>query len=465
MTQDPTNLTATQLTAAINSRQISATEVLEAHLVRIAQDNPRLNAIVTLDEEGARKRTKEADEALARGEVWGPLHGLPMTLKDGHATKGMRTTSGYEPLADYVPEEDGTVAARLKAAGAIIIGKTNVSPLLGDIQTYNAIFGRTNNPWNIERTSGGSSGGAAAALAVGMTPLEIGSDLSGSIRIPAHLCGVYGLKTTEHRVSMWGHIPDVPGRLRSHRLMWSIGPMARSVEDLALAYRIISGPDGRDMDVPPVAVGDISQVDIKGLKIAFAPTFPGLPVGASIREALAKLASQLEQAGAVVEETLPIVDFRELSRARSLLIRVVDFEELADVSAAAARAMGRPVEKEPRPSTEEFLAALQVRDRITRQWEEFFGQWDALLCPVSMTTAFPHCPVDTPLQVDGETVNYWRALGHTGVFNFTGHPAVAVPVGRDADGLPIGAQLVGRRWGEERLLGVAARVAEVTGYQ
>ena len=185
----------------------------------------------------------------------------------------MRTTSGYEPLADYVPQEDGTVAARLKAAGAIIIGKTNVSPLLGNIQSDNSIFGRTNNPWNVERTSGGSSGGAAAALAVGMTPLEIGSDLAGSIRIPAHFCGVYGLKTTEHRVSMWGHIPDVPGSALAqadveHR------PYGAQRGDLALAYQIISGPDGYDMDVPPVPVGDVPTRRDEGVEHGLVAHLP-----------------------------------------------------------------------------------------------------------------------------------------------------------------------------------------------
>jgi amidase len=466
MTQDPTSLIATQLTTAIRVREISAREALEAHLERIAQENPRLNAVVTLDEEGARKRAREADEALVRGEVWGPLHGLPMTLKDGHSTKGMRTTCGYEPLADYVPQEDGTVAARLKAAGAIIMGKTNVSPLLGNIQSDNAIFGRTNNPWDVQRTAGGSSGGAAAALAVGMTPLEVGSDLAGSIRIPAHFCGVYGLKTTEHRVSMRGHIPPVPGRVRSARLMWSIGPMARSVEDLALAYRVIAGADGHDMDVPPVAVGDMQRVEIRGLRVAFAPTFPGVPVSEAIRSALVRVAAKLESAGAVVEERLPEIDFRELARARAVLSRIVDFEQLANASAARLRELGvATAGDEPPPSMADYLGALDTRDRITAVWEAFFGEWEVLLCPVSMTTAFAHCPVDTPLQVDGETVNYWRAVGHTAPFNFTGHPSVAVPIGRDADGLPIGAQVVGKRWGEERLLGAAARVAEAVDYK
>jgi amidase len=234
--------TTTQLAGAIRAGHISAAEVLEAHLEQIAAHNSTLNAVVTLDAEQARKRAREADEALARGEAWGPLHGVPFTLKDAHATAGMRTTTGFPPL-DHVPHEDGTVAARLKAAGGVLIGKTNVHEMLADpAQSINAIFGRTNNPWNSERTPGGSSGGAAAALASGMTPFEIGTDLSGSIRIPAHFCGLFGLKPTEHRVSLDGLIPGL-SEPRSVRIMSCIGPMARSAEDLTLLYSIIAGPD------------------------------------------------------------------------------------------------------------------------------------------------------------------------------------------------------------------------------
>ncbi|MDQ3930550.1 MAG: amidase [Chloroflexota bacterium] len=415
-------------------------EVLEAYLARIAERNPPLNAIVTLDEERARKRAAESDAALERGELWGPLHGVPMTLKDGHSTAGVRTTVGYPPLADHVPAEDGTMAARLKEAGAIIIGKTNVSPRLRDIQTYNDIFGRTNNPYNLERTSGGSSGGAAAALAAHMTPLEVGSDLAGSIRIPAHFCGVYGLKTTEYRVSMHGHIPDLPGGVRTHRNMWSIGPLARSVEDLELTFRIIAGPDGHDHAVPPIPLREVPHLLPTELRIAWAPTFPGVPVAGAIRKVLHNVAAELERAGAQVEEKLPGVDFGEIAKARTVLTGVNDYDEAPP---------------EEVPTVPQLFEALHKRDTIISTWEAFFWEWDALLCPVCMVTAFPHCETGTPLQVEGQTVNYWRAIGHTAPFNFTGHPAVVVPVGHDAEGLPIGIQVVGKRWDEERLLGVA----------
>ncbi len=436
-----TELSATRLVEMIRARRVSASEVLEASLSQVAAENPRINAVVTLDEAGARTRAQAADDALRRGELWGPLHGLPMTLKDGHSTAGMRTTSGYEPLKDYVPAEDGTVSARLKAAGAIIFGKTNVSPLLGNIQADNPIFGRTNNPWSVERTSGGSSGGAAAALATGMTPLEVGSDLAGSIRIPAAFCGVYGLKTTEHRVSMWGHIPDLPGQAHRTRILWSIGPLARTVEDLALCYRVIAGPDGHDPDVPPVPIGDIAPTQLQDLKIAWAGTFPGVPVEPSIRDAIEGLAVKLEQAGARVAEALPQVDFKELAQNRFVLSRSVMDDEL--------------------PAMQEYIDALDARDRIINLWEDFLGEWDALLCPVSMTTAFTHRPVEAPVVVDGEEVNYWRAIGHCAPFNFTGQPVVAIPVGWDSQGLPIGVQLVGKLWSEEKLLGIASQIAAV----
>src|SRR5215211_3560739 len=285
---------ATELSARIRRRKVSATELLDAYLARIARYNPSLNAVVTLDEERARKRAQEADAALARNETWGPLHGVPMTLKDGHSVAGMRTTAGFEALADYVPPEDGTVAARLKAGGAIIVGKTNVPVLLGDFQTDNPIFGRTNNPWDLDRTPGGSGGGACAAVAAGLVPLEVGSDLGGSIRIPAHFCGVFGLKPTEHRVSLAGHIPDLPGSPRSARVIAVIGPLARYVDDLALALRVIAGADGRDTDVSPVPlVPEVSSPSLQDLRIAWAPTFPNVPVSQDIRAAIEQLATEL----------------------------------------------------------------------------------------------------------------------------------------------------------------------------
>lgn len=234
----------TQLASAIRAGRLAAAEALEAHLAQIEKHNPALNAVVTSQPEQARKRAREAE----RTKRWlgassgGPLHGVPFTLKDAHSTAGMRMTVGFPPLADHVPQKDSAVTVRLKEAGGILVGKTNVAEMLADFQTTNPIFGRTNNPWNLERTPGGSSGGAAAARASGMTPFEIGTDLSASIRIPSAYCGVFGLKPTERRVSLTGVVPDPRNTPRSMRIMSCVGPMTRTVEDLALIYRIIAVP-------------------------------------------------------------------------------------------------------------------------------------------------------------------------------------------------------------------------------
>jgi amidase len=404
----------TQLAAAIRAGHVSATEVLEAHLAQIDKHNPALNAIVTMDAEQAHKRAREADEALARGEVWGPLHGVPFTLKDAHATAGMRTTTGFPPLANYVPQEDSTVTARLKAAGGILIGKTNVAMMLADYQSTNPIFGRTKNPWNIERTPGGSSGGAAAALAAGMTPFDIGTDLSASIRIPAHFCGLFGLKPTEQRVPLTGLIPGLPPP-RPIRIMSCIGPMARTVEDLALLYSIIAGPDGRDTEVQPVPIDEVPQLELKNLRIAFAPTFPGFPVAAEIRGAIEALAQQLYPFCAAVEEaTLPQVDFNQ---------------ELASAGALIGMMVGafQPEEQERPTTLAHYLEALHRRDQSILAWEQFFEKWDVLLCPPSMVTAFPHCETGAPLHVDGQEVTYWMVSAHGTVFNYSCAPVYAGP--------------------------------------
>ena len=444
-------LSATQLAAAIQAGRLSATEALKAHLAQIDAHNPTLNAVVTLDTERAYERAREADEALARRERWGPLHGVPFTLKDAHATAGVRTTTGFPPLANFIPQEDSTVAARLKAAGGILIGKTNVHMMLADpAQSTNPIFGRTNNPWDIERTPGGSSGGAAAALASGMTPFEIGTDLSGSIRIPAHFCGVFGLKPTEQRVPLTGLIPGLPGP-PPIRIMSCIGPMARTVEDLALLYTIIAGPDGRDTEVAPVPIEEVPQIDLKNLRIAYAPTFPGFPVAAALREAVEDLAERLSPLCVAVEEAeLPQVDFHQ---------------ELASAGALIGMMTGafEPNEQEQPTTLAHYLEALHRRDQSMLAWEQFFEKWDALLCPPSMMTAFPHCEPGSPLRVDDHDVAYWMVSAHSVLFNYTGHPAVVLPYKVDRAGLPIGAQLIAKRWSESRLLAMAKALSDVTG--
>ncbi|WP_421914732.1 amidase [Mesorhizobium sp.] len=442
---------ATDLAAAIANRKISAIEALDAHLAQIDAHNEAINAVISLDREGARESAKKADAAQARGEALGPLHGVPFTLKDTHEAAGMKTTVGFPPFADYVARQDSPVVARLKAAGGVLMARTNVAIMLSDWQSNNPLFGRTSNPWNLQRTAGGSSGGAAAAICAGMTPFDVGNDMQASIRLPAAFCGVHGLKPTEHRVSLAGAFPDPGGTARGVRLMSCLGPLARSVQDLSLIYRIIAGPDWRDTDLAPVPVEDMPKLDLKALRIAFVPSFPGFPVAGDIGAAVENLATQLRSAGAIVEEAkLPKLDLHDdLEQGGALIGMMME----------AARP--EPPEK-PTPVSRWF-EALARRDRSILAWDQFFESRDALLCPVAMTTAFPHCDPGTSIVVDGRQQSYWMLPAHGAIFNYSGHPALSIPCGLDSDGLPIGLQLVGKRWSESRLLGIARAIEPLTG--
>lgn len=467
--------TAGELATAIRQRRVSSTEVLEAHLAQIALHNPTLNAIITLDEERARKRAQEADSALGRGQIWGPLHGVPVTIKDAIETAGLRTTGGYPLLADYVPSTDAPVVSRLRSAGAIILGKTNLPVLSADYRADNPIFGRTNNPWNLERTPGGSTGGGAAALATGLTPLELGSDLAGSVRIPAHYCGVYALKPTEHRVPLTGHIPEPPGVPRGVRHMNTIGPLARSVEDLKTALRLISGPDGFEPEVPPVPLDPVPDRPPDQMRLAWTDSLGGVPVTSDTRTALAKLAAELARYGYPIEQETPsgfdcmkawetwgeiVMAERAATAPERAAERVAELGARLDSEEPVFRGMARGVGMTIRQYTE----SLTKRDGLIAVLEQFFERYNALLCPVTVGPAIPHCPFGTPVAVDNQEVPYFIAgTAYTSLFNLTGHPAVVLPLTQSADGLPIGLQVVGRRWAEMELLAIARRLALVIG--
>jgi amidase len=466
--------TATELARLMREKSASAQEVLEAHLRHIAAHNPGLNAIVTPNEQEARHRAELADAAWARGEVWGPLHGVPVTIKDVFETAGLRTTSGFKPLADYVPQQDATPVARLRAAGAIILGKTNMPTLALDVQTDNPLFGRANNPWDTSRTTGGSTGGGAASVAAGLSPLEIGSDIGGSVRIPAHYCGVFSLKTSEHRVSLAGHIPEVPGAPKGVRHMGTIGPLARCVEDLRLALSLIAGPDGRTWETPPVPVTPVPERPLREHRVAWTDDF-GVPVTQETRAALEKVAQELAQAGCHVERlNPPQFDFdvawetwgevlgSEIGAGMTFVPRLLtrlQFMMMRDRSILKRGLMRGLRQNMPR-----YAQALTRRDALISKLEEFLADWDAWLCPVTAGPAFAHCKTGQPITVDDQQVPYFAAsTGYTSVFNLTGNPVVVLPVGRSKEGLPIGMQVVGRRWQDMALLAVAEALTEVTG--
>jgi len=468
--------TACELAAVIRERRVSATEVLEAYLSQIARHNPALNAIVTLDEERARARAIAADKALARGEVWGPLHGVPVTIKDSFATAGIRTTSGYPPLADYIPAEDATVVARLKAAGAIVLGKTNTPILVQGFQSDNPIFGRSNNPWDLTRTPGGSTGGGAAALAAGMSPLEIGSDYGGSVRIPAHYCGLFSTKPTERRVPLTGHIPELPGTQRSIRHVATPGPLARSLDDLVLTMQLISGPDHSQPEIPPLPLSAKPEQSWRDLRVAWNDNFGDLPVTRDTRAALANLVEEFAKRGCTVSRRIPEgFDFPavwetygelrqcEIGSALSVereMERAADFGVSASSDDPEMRGMARRLNA----TLKQYTETLTKRDVYIARVEQLFRSWDVFVCPVTVGPAFPHCKPGTPIVVDDQCVSYRiGGTGYTSPFNLTGNPSVVIPLTRSKEGLPIGVQLVGPRWGEMKLLAIAELFVEVTG--
>lgn len=292
---------AVELAQMIRDRTVSAIEVLDAHLTQIAKHNAKLNAICTLDETNARAKARQADEALAKGENWGALHGVPITIKDIFETAGVRTTAGYIPLKDYVPQQDATAVAKLRSAGAIIVGKTNMAELAGDYQSTNSLFPRVNNPWNVDYTAGGSSGGSAAAVAAGLSPIDLGNDFAGSVRQPAHFCGVYGLKPTDRRISTAGQIPEVPGMPICLRQMMTTGCLARSLADIRLCFSLIAGADPRRPDVPPVGLDVPLSKSLSHLKIAWIDQWHEVPVSGETHIAMQTVKQKLEQAGAKID--------------------------------------------------------------------------------------------------------------------------------------------------------------------
>jgi amidase len=460
---------ASELAKSIREKRLSSVEIIEAHLAQIEKYNPRLNVIVTLDADRARARARDADAALAQGEIWGPLHGVPITVKDGFATSGIRTTSGNPPWADFVPDYDAPVVARLREAGVIILGKTNVPVLSLDQQTDNPIFGRTNNPWDLSRTCGGSTGGAAA-VAAGLTPLEIGADGGGSVRMPAHCCGVYGLKPSDYRVPGGGFNPNpIPepqtAETGGPAQIGVFGPLARSVEDLALMYKVIVGPAPDRWDMPPVPVGSMPRRNLKPLRLAWTDDF-GVPVDTETRSVLANLAHQLANAGHQVERCVPgKFDFIRAGELWGEMIAVifgfpVEFEEYAGAEAPTLRGMAKGIHL----TLPEYMDELKTRGALIAALEAFFNDWDALICPVMSVPAFHHQESGKPILVDDQLVHYDNAtILHNAPFNLTGHPVVVLPAGKTSQGLPVGVQVVGRRWGEMPLLAVAKQIARMIG--
>lgn len=480
---------ATGLAAAVRAGTVTSRELVELFLDRIERFNPALNAVVTVDLDGARRRAGGRDAETAAGRVRGPLHGVPITVKDAFATAGIRTTSGTKDRADHVPAVDAVAVARLVAAGAVVVGKTNVPEGITGQETGNALFGRTVNPWDGARSPGGSSGGAAAAVAAGLCGLELGSDSGGSVRQPAHCCGIYGHVPTQGLVPLRGHMPLVPPVEAGMQVdLMGAGPLARSAADLAVALDLLAGPDGDDgtgwrLELPPPR---LPAAGLAGVRVAVWADDPDFPVASEVRACIEAAADALEGAGAAVDRTarpsFRLVDAERVAFA--LWVGSTSFEtgeeELAELVTAAGRLAPDDDSLPARRLRAEVMRHHDwqrldgERRRLARAWADLFERHDVVLCPVSPVTAPIHDP-EPPLvhdldrrlartiDVDGHARPYLEQMTWNIVVGMAGLPATAAPVGPAASGLPVGVQVVGPRFADRTTITFAGRLGDVSG--
>ncbi len=471
--------TAIELAAKIKAREIGALELLEHFLDRVERYNPALNAIIWMDPEGARARAKAADEALARGEEAGPLHGVPMTVKEAYDLIGSPNTWGIPDLKDNIADSHSVVVERLLAAGANIFGKTNVPLNLADWQSFNAIYGTTNNPWSLERTPGGSSGGSAAALAAGLTGLEAGSDIGASIRNPAHYCGVFGHKPTYGIVPGDGHtLPEV----YNHADIAVVGPMARSAEDLALSLDIMAGPGRYEATAWRLDLPGPRKTALKDFKVAVMLSDPVAEVDQPYQDCLANMADALAKAEATVCDTArPAVDTARAFEVYVALLRSATSQGVPEAQLGFFEDVKADQNVDPDSYLawmargvlmphREWLAWDNERHFMRRAWAAFFEDWDILLCPAAASAAWPHDQEgerhDRTITVNGKEQPTTTQLFWAGFPNMVFLPSTVSPAGFSPEGLPLGLQAVAAEGEDKTAIEFCRLVSEqIQGFQ
>jgi amidase len=458
---DPHFRSAKQLASDIRRRKLGCLEVLDLYLARMERLNGKLNAIVVTDVDGARRRARQADAALRRGKPWGPFHGVPMTIKESYDVAGMPTTWGLPALKDNVAPRNALAVDRLLAAGVVLFGKTNVPAWLADYQSYNDVYGTTNNPWDLARSPGGSSGGSAVALAAGLTGLEAGSDIGSSIRNPAHYCGVFGHKPTFGIVPPRGQA--LPGRVAQGDIS-VIGPMARSAEDLVIGLSVMAGPDEIDGAGLRLALPAPRRKALREFKVAVMLDDPAAEVDREVQARLQALADFLGKRKVKVSFTArPAFDTAEAHRTYIFLLRAAtagrqtaeEFSRNAEITRGLAPDDQRYYAWTMRANTashRDWLAANETRHKMRWRWAEFFREWDLLLCPVASSAAFPHDHAgerhERMITVNGKRVPCVDQLFWAGYGGMAYLPATVAPAGFTPAGLPVGVQIIGPQYGD-----------------
>jgi amidase len=462
---------------AIRAGQVSSLELTNRMLARIGQHNPRLNAIVTLTVDSALARARAADEARSRGDRWGPFHGVPITIKDTYELDGVRTTAGMPSLKDHVSPRDAVVVARLKRAGAVILGKTNVPVAAADWQSYNPIFGQSNNPWDLARTPGGSTGGGAAALAAGLSFLEPGSDLGGSIRVPSHFCGLFGHKPTLDLVPMRGHVPPPPGIPAGPPSTLPVaGPLARSASDLRVAMEVLGGPDEAEARAYRWVLPAARRARLRDYRIGYVLDHPRCAVSPEVGEPLTAAVEVLRKAGVTLEEGWPGgVNVEEqydtylffLMALYTPVPRDDQFEELRRLTAGSDGSYQTKWAAAHTASIKQWRAMDGRRRAARAVWQAYFRTHDAFLIPTAFVPAFPHDhspnQLERVLATPAGPRPYLDMLFWISFASLAGLPATTAPVGLTRGGLPVGVQIVGPYLEDATPIDVAGRLTEIVG--
>jgi len=473
---DPSFGTAFQAVRAIREGAISARELLGHTLRRIKKYNPEIEAFITLNEDDARLRAKLADEELVRRKPLGRLHGLPIVVKDTFATAGLRTTSGSKHFEQHVPTEDSIAVARLKSAGAIIVGKTNMPEFASDMQSYNEVAETTNNPWDLSRTPGGSTGGGAAALAAGFGFLELGSDIGGSIRIPSHFCGVYGHKPTLNLVPLKGHIPPAPGEWSPEQDLGVAGPMARSAQDLSLELEVIAGPASEQVQAYGWSLPSPRGTSLQDYRIGYVLDDPFCAVSPEVREPLEASVHALRRAGANLVEGWPAeydpvkafeIYLRLLAAAFSDAITAEERELMRDSLGSFWGDYARGWLEGSDMAHAQWLVYSGQRLKLRAIWQKYFKSYDAFLMPVNMVSAFVHSHelsfFQRTISTSAGERQYGDMLRWISPATLTGCPATVAPVGRTHEGLPVGIQIMGPFLEDGTTIELARHFGDVTG--